>query len=78
MRYGYARVYTKGQQREGNSLQDQEQKLRAAGAEEIYSDSFTGTTMDRPQFSALLSRLQAGDELMVEARPAGQKCHKRR
>lgn len=65
MRYGYARVSTKGQQREGNSLQDQEQKLRAAGAEEIYSDSFTGTTMDRPQFSALLSRLQAGDELMV-------------
>ena len=65
MRYGYARVSTKGQQHEGNSLQDQEQKLRAAGAEEIYSDSFTGTTMDRPQFSALLSRLQAGDELMV-------------
>ena len=65
MRYGYARVSTKGQQREGNSLQDQEQKLRAAGAEEIYSDSFTGTTMDRPQFSTLLSRLQAGDELMV-------------
>lgn len=65
MRYGYARVSTKGQQREGNSLQDQEQKLRAAGAEEIYCDSFTGTTMDRPQFSALLSRLQAGDELMV-------------
>ena len=65
MRYGYARASTKGQQHEGNSLQDQEQKLRAAGAEEIYSDSFTGTTMDRPQFSALLSRLQAGDELMV-------------
>ncbi len=65
MRYGYARVSTKGQQREGNSLQDQEQKLLAAGAEEIYFDSFTGTTMDRPQFTALLSRLQAGDELMV-------------
>ena len=65
MRYGYARVSTKGQQREGNSLQDQEQKLLAAGAEEIYSDSFTGTTMDRPQFTALLSRLQTGDELMV-------------
>ena len=54
-----------GAARKGNSLQDQEQKLRAAGAEEIYSDSFTGTTMDRPQFTALLSRLQAGDELMV-------------
>ena len=65
MRYGYARVSTKGQQREGNSLQDQEQKLLAGGAEEIYFDSFTGTTMDRPQFTALLSRLQAGDELMV-------------
>ena len=65
MRYGYARVSTKGQQREGNSLHDQQQNLRAAGAEEIYSDSFTGTTMDRPQFTALLNRLQAGDELMV-------------
>ena len=65
MRYGYALFSIKGQQRKGNSLQDQEQKLRAAGAEEIYSDSFTGTTMDRPQFTALLSRLQAGDELMV-------------
>ena len=65
MRYGYARVSTKGQQHEGNSLQDQEQKLRAAGAEEIYSDSFTGTTMDRPQFTALLSHLQTGDELVV-------------
>lgn len=65
MRYGYARVSTKGQQREGNSLHDQQQNLRAAGAEEIYSDSFTGTTMDRPQFTALLNRLQSGDELMV-------------
>ena len=65
MRYGYARVSTKGQQREGNSLHDQQQNLRAAGAEEIYFDSFTGTTMDRPQFTALLNRLQSGDELMV-------------
>lgn len=65
MRYGYARVSTKGQQREGNSLHDQQQNLRAAGAEEIYSDNFTGTTMDRPQFTALLNRLQSGDELMV-------------
>ena len=65
MRYGYALFSIQGQQREGNSLQDQEQKLRAAGAEGIYFDSFTGTTMDRPQFTALLSRLQAGDELMM-------------
>lgn len=54
MRYGYARVSTKVQQREGNSLQDQEQKLLAAGAEEIYSDSFTRISIDGSQFTALL------------------------
>lgn len=65
MIYGYARVSTKGQQREGNSLTDQENKLKEAGAEMIVADSFTGTKMDRPQFSALMERLQPGDTLIV-------------
>lgn len=65
MIYGYARVSTKGQDRYGNSLQDQEAKLTAAGCTHIYHDSFTGTKMDRPQFTALLSELQAGDTLVV-------------
>ncbi|MBQ8537273.1 MAG: recombinase family protein [Clostridia bacterium] len=65
MIYGYARVSTKGQQREGNSLTDQEKRLKEAGAEIIVSDSFTGTRMDRPQFSTLIERLQPGDTLIV-------------
>ena len=65
MIYGYARVSTKGQDKYGNSLQDQEAKLKVAGCETIYHDSFTGTKMDRPQFSLLLSKLQPGDTLVV-------------
>lgn len=40
MIYGYARVSTKGQARDGNSLDDQEKKLKEAGCSEIYYDSF--------------------------------------
>lgn len=65
MIYGYARVSTKGQDRYGNSLQDQEAKLKAAGCTQIFHDSFTGTKMDRPQFSLLMSKLQPGDTLVV-------------
>lgn len=65
MIYGYARVSTKGQDKYGNSLQDQSAKLKAAGCEIIYHDSFTGTKMDRPEFSKLLKLLQPGDTLVV-------------
>lgn len=65
MIYGYARVSTKGQDRYGNSLQDQEMKLKQAGCEVIYHDSFTGTKMDRPEFSKLLALLGDGDTLVV-------------
>lgn len=65
MIYGYARVSTKCQARDGNSLVDQERELKAAGCEQIYHDSFTGTKMDRPQFSELYARLRSGDRLVV-------------
>jgi len=65
MLYGYARVSTKGQARDGNSLEDQESKLREAGAEVIYSDSFTGKKMDRPEFDKLKAALSKGDTLIV-------------
>jgi len=65
MIYGYARVSTKGQERNGNSLVDQQEKLRAAGCERIYTDSFTGMKIERPAFSELLSLLQEGDVLVV-------------
>lgn len=65
MIYGYARVSTKGQDRNGNSLPDQEAQLLREGCEVIYHDSFTGTKMDRPEFSKLLSILKSGDRLIV-------------
>ena len=63
--YGYARVSTKGQAKDGNSLESQIETLKENGAIEIYSDSFTGTKTDRPEFNKLLEVLKAGDTLMV-------------
>jgi len=63
--YGYARVSTRGQMRDGNSIESQEQLLRNAGCEEIYTESCTGTRMDRPVFSELVGRLRSGDRLVV-------------
>lgn len=65
MVYGYARVSSIGQGKHGNSLADQEQQLRAAGAAEVVTDTFTGTKMDRPNLAKLLNRLQRGDRLVV-------------
>jgi DNA invertase Pin-like site-specific DNA recombinase len=60
MKYGYARVSTTGQ-----DLNAQLDALKNEGCEEIYSEKFTGTKADRPQFQALLSALQTGDTLVV-------------
>ena len=65
MIYGYARVSTKGQAKDGNSLESQIELLKDNGAVEIYSDSFTGTKADRPEFSKLLQELKSGDTLIV-------------
>ena len=65
MKYGYARVSTKGQQRDGNSLDEQWEKLKNYGCDEIIQEAYTGTKMDRPQMLELLNRLQPGDELVV-------------
>lgn len=65
MIYGYARVSTKGQASDGNSLESQEQQLKENGATKVYKDSFTGTKTDRPEFTKLLSKLKEGDTLIV-------------
>lgn len=62
--YGYARVSTKGQV-DGNSLEGQEELLKANGATEIYKEQFTGAKMDRPIFNELINKLEPGDTLMV-------------
>lgn len=65
MVYGYARVSTAGQLRDGNSLEEQVEALKKYGCQEIISESFTGKTMQRPEFQALLDRLNEGDTLVV-------------
>ena len=65
MIYGYARVSTKGQAKDGNSLDAQEKALRESGANEIYVDAFTGTKTDRPEFDKLMNKIQKGDTLIV-------------
>ena len=65
MIFGYARVSTKTQARDGNSLDAQQAALAAAGAEKIYTDTFTGTKMDRPEWDRLRAQLRRGDVLIV-------------
>lgn len=83
-RIGYPRVSTntKGKKRDegesnGNTLDEQEKKLREAGADLIMREQFTGTTMDRPVLNEVLGMLEEGDTLMVTkldrlARTAGE------
>ena len=65
MVYGYARVSTLAQAKDGNSLESQKEQLLRVGAEEIYFDAYTGTQSDRPEFSKLVAKLKAGDTLVV-------------
>lgn len=65
MVYGYARVSTKGQAKDGNGIEAQIDALSAAGAMDIYKEVFTGTTTNRPEFEKLLKKLQKGDILIV-------------
>lgn len=65
MIYGYARVSSPGQALDGTSLQTQVAELRAAGAESIYTDVYTGTKLHRPELDLLLSEIQSGDTLVV-------------
>ena len=65
MVYGYARVSTAGQLRDGNSLEEQVEALKRYGCQEIVSESFSGKTMQRPEFQSLLERLEEGDTLVV-------------
>jgi len=65
MIYGYARVSTVGQGRDGNSLEDQVKALESYGCQEIVTEAFTGKTVDRPKFQKLMKQLKEGDTLVV-------------
>ena len=66
MIYGYARVSTKGQAKEGNGLESQKKEiLKKYENAKIYEESYTGTKTDRPVFNKVLDQLQEGDTLVV-------------
>ena len=65
MIYGYARVSTRSQAKDGNSLEAQENALRLVGATEVYIDAFTGTKTQRPELNRLLAVMQLGDTLVI-------------
>jgi len=63
--YGYARVSTRGQAKNGNSLEEQEKTLLERGCSIVFKESYTGTKIDRPVFNDLMDKLTSGDTLMV-------------
>ena len=65
MIYGYARVSTAAQCRDGNSLEDQVASLQKYGCQKIIEEAFSGKTMERPKFQKLLEKLKEGDTLVV-------------
>lgn len=65
MIYGYARVSSIGQAKDGNSLEAQHNALLERGCAEIYSEAYTGTTTNRPELAKILGKIQKGDTLMV-------------
>ncbi|WMB99139.1 recombinase family protein (plasmid) [Lactococcus cremoris] len=60
MKIGYARVSTFEQK-----LESQIEVLKEAGAEEVFQEKFTGTTIERPQFNLVFKKLKDGDTLIV-------------
>ena len=65
VRYGYVRVSSKGQAKDGNSLEAQEKTVRDAGAEYVFKDVYTGTTTKRPELDKLLELMRPGDTLII-------------
>lgn len=63
-RYGYARVSSKGQQRDGYGLDVQVAELRAHGCTDVREEVYTGVTVDRPVLNALLAEVVAGDTIV--------------
>lgn len=65
MKYGYARVSTRKQSRDGNGLEAQILELKKAGCEKILTEQITAATATRPVMKKLLEDIQEGDILVV-------------
>jgi DNA invertase Pin-like site-specific DNA recombinase len=59
---GYARCSSVGQ-----SVDDQVERLKAAGADPVYFEKISGGTMDRPQLKRALRSLEPGDVFLFVA-----------
>lgn len=65
MIYGYARVSTTGQAKDGNSITDQTQCIRERYADaHIITEAYSGAK-ERPIFNTLLARTVSGDTVVV-------------
>lgn len=62
--YGYARVSTATQ-----NIERQLRNITAAYPDcyKVYQESYTGTKVDRPEFSKLLKEIQAGDTIVFDS-----------
>lgn len=60
MKIGYQRVSTDGQ-----SLDLQTDALKAAGCERVFTDTATGSNVDRPGFADMCTRIRPGDTVIV-------------
>ena len=65
MIYGYARVSTPAQAKDGNSLELQASALTRAGAVRVFSDVCSGKAKHRPELDKLLRMILPGDTLVV-------------
>lgn len=65
MIYGYARVSSTMQARDGNSLEEQVSALEKYGCQSIVKEAFSAKTMERPQFQKLIGKLKEGDTIVV-------------
>jgi DNA invertase Pin-like site-specific DNA recombinase len=66
MIYGYCRVSTRGQLKEGHSLEVQRQEILGRyNNAHIEYEQFTGTTIERPIFNKIIEELKQGDTLVV-------------
>lgn len=66
MIYGYCRVSTKGQLKDGYSLEVQNKEiLERYNNAKIEFEQYTGVTTERPIFTKIISKLNKGDTLVV-------------
>ena len=64
--YLYARVSTKKQLKDGNSLEDQAARLLKEYTEgKLFAEQYTGAKSDRPKFQEMLSLVKPGDTVVV-------------